>query len=548
MERTMTDGTPHWARGALPAAVLCLFCLLAAPAARAATEPAGLVLEITPGAFVERGWEKIPLELKAPVQAGDTLITDATGRLRVLMEDDTALSFGAHTSFTLESYQAEGRNPEFKGRLAQGLLRALTGKITEMNPQGFALTTPEATVGIRGTMLTLRSENGRSTVLVENTLRRVLVNGMDVPGGYQIAIAPGLPPDLRPIEPADRRRIGRDLAAVGRTPTAAAAPEPGMAAPSPMTNLQAGTRTTLAGLAVNDLRAPDLPLTPALPLPLPPPTASVSGMLNLSSYVLGYHTAGEFGFQVDLSSGAISGGYLDAIIVNFDPFNPPMDLYGYYTLSGGTGLANASGFTVGGLSGNFTATPLAGMGADETVAGTMGGTDNLLTAPDGGNVTGWFNLVPLTNSPDSGVLSGVFHNPALLPLTPGMGHIAGEFTSIGGVIMGALAYGGCGFAVNLASGAISQATMYGLNTNIEYLLRGGTGALSGGAAHISGFSGEIIVSGTPFTAPPGSYMDVAAADVSFVGGAVSGTYSIDGTGTTAAPITDDGSFSGRRIR
>ncbi|MDR2819079.1 MAG: hypothetical protein LBB60_00900, partial [Desulfovibrio sp.] len=63
----------------------CLVCLLTAfclpavvPAARAASE-AGIVIEITPGAFVERGGEKIPLELKTPVHSGDTLITDATG-------------------------------------------------------------------------------------------------------------------------------------------------------------------------------------------------------------------------------------------------------------------------------------------------------------------------------------------------------------------------------------------------------------------------------------------------------------------------------------
>ncbi|MDR1686864.1 MAG: hypothetical protein LBR82_10615, partial [Desulfovibrio sp.] len=65
-------------------AVLCL--LVGVPAAGTAGE-AGIVIEITPGAFVERGGEKIPLELKTPVHSGDTLITDATGRLRVFMED-----------------------------------------------------------------------------------------------------------------------------------------------------------------------------------------------------------------------------------------------------------------------------------------------------------------------------------------------------------------------------------------------------------------------------------------------------------------------------
>jgi hypothetical protein len=43
-------------------------------------------------------------------------------------------------------------------------------------------------------------------------------------------------------------------------------------------------------------------------------------------------------------------------------------------------------------------------------------------------------------------------------------------------------------------------------------------------------------------------MDVTAADVSAVGGAVSGTYSIDGAGAPYGPVVDSGGFSGRRFR
>jgi hypothetical protein len=88
--------------------------------------------------------------------------------------------------------------------------------------------------------------------------------------------------------------------------------------------------------------------------------------------------------------------------------------------------------------------------------------------------------------------------------------------------------------------------------NIYYVVQG-SGVLSGGTAYISGFTGQAISDyspGPPYTFaidPANTFMNVTAANVSSVGGAVSGNYQIN-----AAPagwsMVDQGSFSGARTQ
>jgi hypothetical protein len=130
---------------------LCLVAPLLFAPTLASAQGAGKVITLTPDVTVQRGGQTLSLKVQDSVNPGDILITDATGRVRVLFSDDSAISLGSNTVFTLEQYVAEGSKASFSGRMAKGLLRSITGKIVEQNPSGFVLTTPEATIGIRGT-------------------------------------------------------------------------------------------------------------------------------------------------------------------------------------------------------------------------------------------------------------------------------------------------------------------------------------------------------------------------------------------------------------
>ena len=365
-------------------AVLCLCCAFWPTLADA--QIAGRVISLTPGAFVERGGTSLPLTVQSEINEGDVLLTDASGRMRVLFADDSSVSLAPSSRLSLTEFTMEGKNPSFKAHLGQGLMRAITGKIVETNPEGFALNTPEAAIGIRGTILSVRSERGVTTVYVENTLRKVYVNGINVPGGQKITIPKERIPKL--ITPEDRRYLGRELAFDGGAGVASAAPEPSQTSKEP-------DEQPAALLVAGGLPTPESQLT-ALPLDLTAAGDSLAstGGLGGGSGVIGtvsgtisgsMLTSYSFGFQVDLVSGSISGGS----IIGTGPVNSG---YGPGTLAldftNGSGMATASSFSVSNFTDNgslFNTLPLDSLtGTDSLLQNT--GPFNLLGVPDTGSV------------------------------------------------------------------------------------------------------------------------------------------------------------------
>ncbi|MDR1396461.1 MAG: hypothetical protein LBJ14_01825, partial [Desulfarculales bacterium] len=206
-----------------------------------------------------------------------------------------------------------------------------------------------------GTIVSVRSQNGVSTVYVENTLRQVLVNGVDTPSGHKAVIyQSGALPAIEVIQPQDRRDLGRDLAFAGGRGTAAAAPEPGLpiAGPGPdllntLTTLEATEDTSLPGLALNDMMNPEaaLPMPPAPPVPT---TGTVSGTL-ISNPLTGFAAlAGgtinyaDYSFDVDLASGSITNAWMRSEV---GTGSLPTSILNSFAVSGGTGNLVAGGTT-----------------------------------------------------------------------------------------------------------------------------------------------------------------------------------------------------------
>ena len=198
---------PYFSRG-IRVVLYAMFTVAVLPCAALAAVDIGKVLALVPGASVLRDGKTETLALHAGIRVSDTIRTDASGRVKILFNDDSAVTLGSNTSLDMRDYADAGDKPAFGFHVPRGVVRAMTGKIVEQNPAGFRITTPEATVGIRGTTISLIVENGKTTVLVENTLRQVYVNNLHVPAGSKITI-PGDP--LRPerIAPEDRRRLGQ---------------------------------------------------------------------------------------------------------------------------------------------------------------------------------------------------------------------------------------------------------------------------------------------------------------------------------------------------
>lgn len=93
------------------------------------------------------------LKRKDKLLKGDRIITDINSRIKLLMPDNATLTLGSGTDFLINQYQYSEINKTGSARieLLKGVMRAVTGAIGKTQERDFLLSTPVATIGIRGT-------------------------------------------------------------------------------------------------------------------------------------------------------------------------------------------------------------------------------------------------------------------------------------------------------------------------------------------------------------------------------------------------------------
>ncbi len=95
------------------------------------------------------------LQRRSPIYVGDTLETgvDATGQ--IVFTDGSQLSLKSNTRLALDKYHYNAKGPAtentFAADLVTGGFRTVTGLISQTHPKGYAVKTPVATIGVRGT-------------------------------------------------------------------------------------------------------------------------------------------------------------------------------------------------------------------------------------------------------------------------------------------------------------------------------------------------------------------------------------------------------------
>jgi len=105
------------------------------------------------------------------ILVGQTLQTQAGAELHIATTDGGFLALRPNSLFKVVQYNADkGDNGTVEMSLLKGALRSITGWIGKLNPKGYKVVTPTATVGIRGT-------DHETTVLDD-------ASGRDRPGTY----------------------------------------------------------------------------------------------------------------------------------------------------------------------------------------------------------------------------------------------------------------------------------------------------------------------------------------------------------------------------
>lgn len=127
--------------------------LLCAAALRADT--VGKVLLMEGKADAIQAQQVRALALRAGVEQKDLVKTAAASSLQIGFRDSTTCTVGASTELSIEEYRYSRaqKDAAFHADLKEGSVRIATGKITRKAPRRFKITTPRASIGIRGCLL-----------------------------------------------------------------------------------------------------------------------------------------------------------------------------------------------------------------------------------------------------------------------------------------------------------------------------------------------------------------------------------------------------------
>jgi hypothetical protein len=199
-----------------------------------ATDSIGSVVAITGQATVlgADGTSR-NLQLKSQVFLNDKIVTGKGAKVQVMFDDDSVLSQGEASEMTLDNYvySPNKKDSSCSLKLAKGVFRVITGKITELNPDRFKVRTKMATIGIRGCELgfSLRRDKediyilelpeGKSILIkkmiqdelvepgIASRVRTLLVQNV----GVAVTIQPDMELKERSITPAEANQIRKDV-------------------------------------------------------------------------------------------------------------------------------------------------------------------------------------------------------------------------------------------------------------------------------------------------------------------------------------------------
>ena len=88
------------------------------------------------------------------VKTGDRIVSDGSGRAQIRFTDGSFVSLQPNTDFDIKNYAFNGRTDGTEKALfglLKGAMRTVTGLVGRVNRDAYQITTPTATVGIRGT-------------------------------------------------------------------------------------------------------------------------------------------------------------------------------------------------------------------------------------------------------------------------------------------------------------------------------------------------------------------------------------------------------------
>jgi hypothetical protein len=129
--------------------------IAASPGAWAQAPAAGRLVSVTGEVgIVGSDGVRRAAERGGDIREGDTIVTGDSALAQARMSDGSLISVRADSEFKLEQFAYKGRedrSASFVVNILKGGFRTITGLIAQVNRSGYRISTPAATIGVRGT-------------------------------------------------------------------------------------------------------------------------------------------------------------------------------------------------------------------------------------------------------------------------------------------------------------------------------------------------------------------------------------------------------------
>src|SRR3984957_18458668 len=173
--RTLRWGDMGWRNCTLVIAGICLL-------AGFASAPVSAQTRVGQAAVIKNQVHRVTGSAASQINVGDNVVPDEVVRTgldsaaRLVMADSTNLSLGPNATITLDRtvFNDEHSYRDIAIRLATGAFRFVTG---HSEKAAYKITTSVATIGVRGTILDILSQRGKTTVVLQEGASRVCTLG-----------------------------------------------------------------------------------------------------------------------------------------------------------------------------------------------------------------------------------------------------------------------------------------------------------------------------------------------------------------------------------
>jgi hypothetical protein len=165
----------NWRHGVLFISALCVTAGLA-------VNPADAQARVGEAAVVKNEVVRVAGPASNQINVGDDVLRDEIVRTgldsaaRLVMADSTNLSLGPNATITLDRtvFSSEHTYQDIAIKLTTGTFRFVTG---HSEKAAYKISTPLATIGVRGTILDILSQRGKTTVVLQEGASRVCATG-----------------------------------------------------------------------------------------------------------------------------------------------------------------------------------------------------------------------------------------------------------------------------------------------------------------------------------------------------------------------------------